>query len=113
MLGIVRPGGWSEGVCKMTPEQYQNLLKSCMKDAEARYRETGCLAFKVIAERMKKKLEDFGMGLVEKFLIVEVDKSGFEVVDEAGSFAEAKEKAERIGGKKKRMRYIIPVYCFR
>ena len=97
----------------MTPEQYQNLLKTCMKDAEARYRETGCLAFKVIAERMKKKLEDFEMGLIEKFLIVEVDKSGFEVVDEAGSFVEAKEKAERIGGKKKKMRYIIPVYCFR
>ena len=58
---------------------------------------------------MKKKLEDLGMGLVEKFLIVEVNESSFEIVGEARSFIEAKEKAEKIRGK--RRTYVIPVYC--
>ena len=57
---------------------------------------------------MKKKLEDLGMGLVEKFLIVEVNES-IEIVGEARSFIEAKEKAEKIRGK--RRKYVIPVYC--
>ena len=37
----------------MSPEEYRNLLKACVEDAKKRYRQTGCLAFKIIAERIE------------------------------------------------------------
>lgn len=49
------------------------------------------------------------MRLVEKFLIVEVDESNrFKIVGEARNLIVAKEKAEKIRGKKRK--YIISVY---
>jgi len=40
----------------MTPEEYRNLLKACIEDARKRYKQTSCLAFKIIAERIERKL---------------------------------------------------------